>query len=475
MILTRPLILAIALGLIPNLAFAFASGSTGVDGAFNPAASTTLPLPPTGIFNFTTVNIPAGVTVTFTRNAGNTPVVILASGDVTIAGIINVSGNSAPATGAAGDGNLADDGLPGKGGPGGYDGGNGAPAREQRAGNGLGPGAGGGGKSFFIPGNGWYVVGGGGAGFADAGTDANYAPTYHPGVAGGTYGSSPLLPLIGGSGGGGGGGGENFAGSGGGGGGGAILIAASGTVNLTGTVYAYGGDAGASSGAGCGGVGGGGSGGAIRIVATTLTGEGGIGAQAGNASATCGYAPGPGSPGRIRLEADFFKRTTGTNPVYTVAPPGSLFITGLPSLTITSIAGVSVTPATSVMLPTGTANPVTVTLATTGVPIGNTITLSVTPANGNPITATSTALAGTSDNAAALASVSLPTGASTLSASVSYTVTTALGDAWSTFAQGERVKRVELSANAAGESITTLITVSGKKYRLQAKDRARSG
>src|SRR5712691_11674432 len=70
----------------------FDSGSTGADGAFSPTSTTTLTLPASGTFNFTTVNVPVGVTVRFTRNSTNTPVTILASGNVTIAGTIDVSG-----------------------------------------------------------------------------------------------------------------------------------------------------------------------------------------------------------------------------------------------------------------------------------------------------------------------------------------------------------------------------------------------
>ena len=57
---------------VPGLGFAFDSGSTGADGAFSPTVNTTLELPPSGVFNFTTVNVPAGVTVTFKKNATNT-------------------------------------------------------------------------------------------------------------------------------------------------------------------------------------------------------------------------------------------------------------------------------------------------------------------------------------------------------------------------------------------------------------------
>ena len=70
----------------------FSSGSSGSDGPLAPTANTVLQIPTNGIFNFTTINIPAGVTVTFTKNASNTPVTLLATGDVTIAGTIDVSG-----------------------------------------------------------------------------------------------------------------------------------------------------------------------------------------------------------------------------------------------------------------------------------------------------------------------------------------------------------------------------------------------
>src|SRR5262245_17433813 len=65
-------VVALLLAMVPAAAFAFTSGSTGADGAFSPTVNTTVALPPNGIFNYTTVNIPAGVTVTYTRNVTNT-------------------------------------------------------------------------------------------------------------------------------------------------------------------------------------------------------------------------------------------------------------------------------------------------------------------------------------------------------------------------------------------------------------------
>ena len=109
--------------MIPGLALAFDSGSTGTDGDFNPTADTQLQLPADGILNFKSVNIPTGVTVSFKKNAANTPVYLLAQGNLTLAGKIDISGGNSTDVSAAGNGNLTDDGIPGAGGPGGYDGG----------------------------------------------------------------------------------------------------------------------------------------------------------------------------------------------------------------------------------------------------------------------------------------------------------------------------------------------------------------
>lgn len=448
----RLLVAGLGAGLMPYSAMAFDSGSTGADGVFSPTTTTQVQLPPNGIFNFTTVNIPSGISVTFSRNAINTPVVILASGNVTIAGTIIVSGSPSTDVGATGDGNLADDGLPGKGGPGGYDGGHGGLVGRQ-TGAGLGPGGGGGGSG---------LSGGAGGGFAAAGGNSSTASGGSP------YGSAILLPLIGGSGGGGGGAGTNFAGSGGGGGGGAILIASSGAVSVTGAIYAYGGNSGGSAGAGCGAIGGAGSGGSIRIVATTIAGNGTIAAPGGSVGAYCGGWGGNGAGGRIRLESEVFQRTAGTNPAYSIGAPGSVFVAGLPSLRITSVAGMTTptypTGNADITLPADTTNPVTVSFATTGVPLDSAITLSVKPARGTPITATSGALTGTQESATGSVSVNLPSGASALTATTSYIVTAALGDSLSMYAQGERVERIELAAGINAPPMATLITVSGKKF-----------
>lgn len=477
---------------------AFSSGSTGSDGALSPSVDTEVVLPASGILNYTSINIPSGVTVRFKKNTMNTPVVLLVSGDVTVAGTIDVSGKSAAASGSAGDGVLADDGNPGEGGPGGYAGGRGGRAGaldslERLGGRGLGPGGGAGARRMICGTNNYdyeangsiigYVSGGGGSFGTAGGTGYAYQCPATP--AGAIYGAAELLPLIGGSGGGGGLGGSQWTASGGGGGGGAILIAASGTITLAftnstnqGRIIANGGKGGdrASATSSCSlndyaGMGGGGSGGAIRLVATTITGNGSLTADNGTGGTTGNCAPGGpnGGDGRIRLEADAITRTGGTTtPTASIGKPGPVFISGAPTLLITSVAGVAVpqppTGVADVKLPATTPNPLTVSFTTTGIPVGNTVKLSVVPNNGAEVTAISSALTGSVSTATASASVTMPVGASTLQASVTYTVVVAVGESLSRFAQGERVERIAVTASLDGKSSVKLITVSGRIF-----------
>jgi hypothetical protein len=471
----------VALALSPTFALAVVnSGSTGADGAFAPLVNTEVVLPPSGILNYTTVNIPTGVTVTFKKNATNTPVVMLASGNVTITGNIHLIGTNGMAAGAAGDGVLGDDGIPGVGAAGGYDGGRGGvgtltSAASGPGGVGQGPGGGGGGLGIY---NGNMYSGGGGGGFGAVGAACNagvWAGVPSSCSAGVVYGSSQLLPLIGGSGGG-GGLGYQFSGAGGGGGGGAILIASSGTVNIAGGIYANGGVGGAVNGIGGGGSGGGGAGGAIRIVATTISGNGtlnAVGAAAGVNSTYSYSTGGAGGTGRIRLESEAYTRTAASNPTPTQALPGAIFVAGLPTLSITNVGGTAVpaqpTGNADVTLPSTTVNPVIVSFTTTGVPAGNTVKLTLKPANGAAVTAISPALVGDTTSATASVSISLPDGPSTLQATVTYNIVLAMGEALSVYAKGEVVEKITLASTlGAKESTVTLITVSGKEFVIPA-------
>jgi len=469
-----PLLLA---GLMMPAAFAYDSGSTGADGDLIVSVNTEVQLPPGGVLNYKSIRVDAGQRLTFRKNATNTPVVLLVQGDVTVNGTIDVSGASSTHTGTAGDGNIGDDGLPGAGGPGGYDGGMGS-ANPDRAGNGVGPGGGVGG-SYIV--NVCYC-GGGGASYASVGAIDNYNRT----PASAAYGSETLLPLIGGSGGGGGAGGASSRGSGGGGGGGAILIAAKGTVTIgqTGQILANGGASGMTNAptAGTpGGSGGGGSGGAIRIVATSITGEGTVQAAGGQAGALANgsYRGGNGGTGRIRIEAESFVRSAATDPPYTFGAPGAIVLAGTPALRIARIAGVNVptqpTGRADVLLPGALSNPVGVDFEATGVPAGSIVKLTITPPNAAPITADSTPLAGDTTLATATASVTLPAGPTVFLATVTYQVNIALGESLSRFASNERVDRVRLSAAVGGVGVATLITVSGKEYEVPLAALAAAG
>jgi hypothetical protein len=447
-----------ALLLHPLAGHAFNSGSNGADGALNPQANIELQLPPGGVFNFTSVIIPSGVTVTFQRNATNTPVVFLAQGDIVVAGTIDVSGKPSAPTNASDDGNPDDDGLPGQGGPGGFDGGRGGSnaANATHGGNGLGPGGGRGG-------DGAHGFGGNGS-YGTAGLQNTYAYPYQA-SAGGTYGNELLRPLIGGS----GGGGASSLGSGGGGGGGAILLAASGEIRVDGAIKAQGGSSGLDSGRQYSFCGGGGSGGAIRLVASQVSGRGVLNASAGF---LCNSNQSGGGSGRIRVEADLLTGSLSGNPSFPYGPPTDLFVSGLPGLAITSIAGVPV-PANpvgrgDVTLLAATPNPAEIVLHTNGVPPGTVIKVTMTPEFGASTTVDSPPTVGSLNDATTSVNLDVPDGRSVIMATTTFTVMAALGERLAPYAQGEPVERVRLTAAPGQPTKMVLLTASGREVEVPA-------
>lgn len=434
------------------------SGSTGDDGALAPLADVAIALPLGGILNYTTINIPENVTVSFFSGASNAPAVVLVQGDAVIDGTINVSGK---------DGAAAAGGASRQGGPGGFSGGPGGPP-SSNGGNGYGPGGGPGGIFLSSPN---VDCGGAGGSFVLAGgVGFNGCPSNE-----GTYGSQRLVPLIGGSGGGGGrnGVGTSTAGNGGGGGG-ALLLAVSGTLTLNGTILAsggMGGTAGSRRGAG-----GGGSGGAVRIVTTTLAGSGSIdvrGGVGGTSSFSSAWNGGPGSFGRVQLEAESVLGSISSVPagVLRLTGPSDIFPADLPVIRIATVDGIPV-PSTpngvdDVVLPATIVNPVTVEFTASNVPLGTQIQLTMTPQVGTTVSTLSDALTGTVQDSTASATIDLPQGPSVLSAAVSFTITAANGDLldrFSKLAAGEAVERVEVVTVLGGGSDTRFITKSGKVF-----------
>jgi hypothetical protein len=242
----------------------FSSGSDGSYGPIEITADTTLPLPPDGIFKCTTITVARVATLRFEHNALNTPVYLLATGTVLINGLIDVSGT------------VGGRSTPGKGGPGGFDGGQGGDSFVPRGGDGQGPGGGNVG--------GWM----GAAHGTPAGNNTN------------RYGSPLLEPLLGGSG---GAGGAYYntgpVGFGGGGGGGAILIASDQSITVAGVIQATGGSAAVDCPT-CGDNSGAGSGGAIRLVAPVIGGTGFLQAFGSHGTFQVNYES---SDGRIRIDS----------------------------------------------------------------------------------------------------------------------------------------------------------------------------
>jgi hypothetical protein len=266
----------------------FDPGSDGALGDFvSKPGVNTIALPPDGVLRYRTFTVLEEHVVVFAPNKANTPVWVLATGDITVRGLIDVSG-SLPTQGSWSGG------LPG---PGGFRGGN-SRTDGQQGGAGLGP--------------------GGGQGYIGSPDSQDFSANVAAGAAGHrfrppgraeqngmAYGSPALIPLVGGSGGGGG------WGSPGGGGGGAILLASATRIQVAGNgeIRALGGEGRDRNG---------GSGGAIRLVAPVVGGGGALDVS----------GPSTASMGRIRLDA--LNASVGTFDTRNATPAvGSLMVTGL--------------------------------------------------------------------------------------------------------------------------------------------------
>ena len=402
------------------------SGSNGSDGAFNPTTNIVINMAdhPNGIYQYTSVTISNGVTVSFIPNANNSPVVWLVQNNCTIAGTLSVNGmaiTNNPPLGAIG-------------GPGGWAGGNGAVSYGSFPSSGFGPG---GGKV------GAYVTNwdGGNASYANLGDcNTNYLTTsseyanlqYQPGDI---YGNIYEMPLLGGS----GGSGDPY-GSGGGGGGGAILIAVSGTLNISGSITARG---------GCGywphydwssgntyynGNGGAGSGGAIRLIGSTISGSGSLDVSGGGSvygiryyTWSFGYDIDNAGSGRIRIEGLSDTFNGGTTGPTTRGYTGIILLptNQQPQLFISSIAGqpVSSNPSGSVATPDAVlssqqTNPISIVVNCANVPLNSSIIVEIRPANGAYVSAVGQNSVGTLASSTATVLINMPRGGGTIQAKV---------------------------------------------------------
>lgn len=424
----------------------FNSGSTGSLGAFAPASNTVVTLPADGVLNYTTITIPSGVTVTFQRNAANTPVTMLAQGNVSIAGTIRVNGDDAVVGGTSGSWGVT---TGSKGGPGGYNGGDGGLRGSSSSNGTAGQGPGGGGPGL-LP-----------AIFTQDGSYGAHSSFVN------------LIPLYGGSGGGGGVATTTQNGPAGAGGGGAIVIASTTqiTIQATGSVTANGGVGStpcAWTGAGAG------SGGAIRLVAPQVTQQGTVQAKGGNNS--CVGGGGFGYAGRVRIECTtctlnatdpVASTSTTLGPITAASTPA---LTALPTLTITNVAG-STVPATptgshaspDLSLAASTPSELTVTLTATNVPVPTQFTVKMLPAMGEPLFFPSTYSTGSFASSTATATVRIPPGVvNVLTAYMSFTQVAG----GFPLIDGEEVERVLLAAPLADDSDALVLLQSGRAVAL---------
>lgn len=365
----------------PSASMQINVGSTGVDGVFNPQANVEIDLGVLGtydpvhwrvVFNYVSVHIPAGVTVTFKNHPSRAPVVWLSQGDILIEGTVDLDGQA---------GVPAPNFVRSEPGPGGFRGGSGGPAGPGAWMHSGGLGPGGASVPYWHP---------GGTRGASGGHANNGNATYGPTPGGSPYGDPGITWLVGGSGGGGGCPSKSGAGvnsSGGGAGGGAILLGANTLVHVAaqGAIHANGGNTG-------GGIhfGGGGSGGGVRIVAQEVRLDTGASVHARGGSS--GTAWGNGSDGRIRLEANVLQINTPSWPPASqgavasiLPPPGSgtvkvVQVGGL-AVPVDPVAGLS-TGSGVADLNLNTGADTVILIRTTNVPLNAEVYLHVTMDNG---------------------------------------------------------------------------------------------
>jgi hypothetical protein len=358
--------------------------SDGSDGAFNPAANVEIDLglattalwtaPGSGngvydaekwavVFKYSSVNIPAGVTVTFKNHPTYAPVVWLVQGNVTVAGTLDLKGKN-------GTTNTTSALTPSEPGPGGFRG-----------------------ASFGPSGNGFGYGPGGGIG---SDTSAYYSAR---------YGSPQIIPLIGGSGAYGG-----LNASSGGAGGGAILIGASGTISVDGIIDVMGGSGNANNG----------SGGAVRLIANQVTGTGQMKAVG---TATGGY---PIRSGRLRIETNALTPTLQTFPETIGVPPANPPViwpaANAPIAKVISVDAVNAPVDPRAPLVAGAdvaiqdSNQVDILIETQNFPIEGVVQLNITPKFGNRTTLNATRQSGDITSAIWRVQTTLPQGFVTLQA-----------------------------------------------------------
>lgn len=199
-----------------------------------------------------------------------------------------------------------------------------------------------------------------------------------------------------------------------------------------------------------------------------MVGAGTINANGGSGGSGSG---GRGGEGRIRLEAENVLHLSSTSPAFSFGSPGPLFVPAQPALRFFTVAGIAVpvdpTGFGDLTVPAETSNPVSIVLATSGVPVGSTIKVRVIPQFAPSIVIDSPPTAGTVAAATTSVSMDIPGGHNVLSAETTYTVIASVGDGLSRFAEGERVEKVTLTSTLGKGNQATLHTASGREFPIE--------
>jgi hypothetical protein len=359
--------------------------SDGSDGAFAPATNVEIDLglattalwtaPGSGngvydaekwavVFKYSSVNIPAGVTVTFKNHPTYAPVVWLVQGNVTIGGTLSLRGKD-------GTNDAVGRLVPSEPGPGGFRGGATGPS-------------------------------GSGAGYGPAG-----GTSVGEGRYAGFYGNPQILPLIGGSGG--GGRNDGYGQASGAGAGGAVLIATPGTINVGGMIDVR--DGNPLNNARMPG-----SPGAIRLIANAVSGSGILNAVNSTYSIS----------GRVRIESNSLATTLQTFPETIGVPPSSTPViwpaANAPVARVISVDSINapLDPNAPVVAAADVAiqnsNQVAILIETQNFPIEGVVQLRIMPKFGNRTTLNATRLSGDITSATWRVQTTLPQGFVTLQA-----------------------------------------------------------
>jgi len=181
--------------------------------------------------------------------------------------------------------------------------------------------------------------------------------------------------------------------------------------------------------------------------------------------------PGNGAAGFVRIEAFDTTSLSAIGNQASVALPNPVAAPNSPQLIIASVGGLSApanpigshsgTP--DIVLPANQANPVTVVVQASNIPVGTTVTVTALGPIGPSVPTQTGPLTGTSAASSATTVLNLQPGTTVLTALASIDLTVSGLAAARPVVNGEYVNRIEVATAFGGPSRITYITSSGKR------------